>query len=174
MPSLRTTERLVALWEVLRPFAIGASFLLAVLIDVIAARTLWDSIHIALTVIICVLLFLPLWLGVYLAISFPFNGLIGAAMMTPEEAGTPDWQAEPSRLKVVAGPIRLPSKDASGSGLIARRVETSLAAWTEIWDSGSGHWLPVNAEDIPPLESGTPLTADAAAKLNGGVPREEP
>ena len=95
---------------------------------------------------------------------------------TPEEVDgkTQVRQAEPSRLKVVAGPIRLPSKDASGSGLIARRVAHSLATWTEIWDSGSGHWLPVNAEDIPPLESGTPLTADEAARVDDGVPRKEP
>ncbi len=94
--------------------------------------------------------------------------------------------AEPSRLKVVAGPIRLPSKDAnpifleaeaslsSGSDLIARRVANSFATWTEIWDSGSGHWLPVNAEDISPLEAGTPLTVEEAARVDDGVPREEP
>jgi hypothetical protein len=107
---------------------------------------------------------------------------------TPEEVGgkTQVRQAEPSSLKVVAGPIRLPSKDAnpifikaeaslsSGSDLIARRVANSFATWTEVWDSGSGHWFPVNADLIPPLESGTPLTTDEAAKADDGVPRKEP
>ncbi len=95
-------------------------------------------------------------------------------------------EAEPSRLKVVAGPIRLPSKDAnpiflkaeaslsSGSDLIARRVANSFATWTEIWDSGSGHWFPVSDVLIPPLESGTPLTADEAGRVDDGVPRKEP
>ncbi len=116
MPSTRTTQRLVALWEFLRPFAIAASFLLAILIDVIVARTLWGSIHTALIVIICVLLFLPLWIGVYSVFSFPLNTIIGTYMgPTPgeEEMETLDTQAEPSRLNVVAGPIRLPSKDAN-------------------------------------------------------------
>ena len=92
----------------------------------------------------------------------------------------------PSRRKVVAGPMRLPSKDAnpifikaeaslsSGSDLIARRVANSLANWTEVWDSGSGHWFPVSDVLIPPLESGTPLTADEAARVDDGVPRKEP
>lgn len=107
---------------------------------------------------------------------------------SPEEVGgkTQVRQAEPSRLKVVAGPNRLSSKDAnpvllkaeaslsSRSDLIARRVANSLATWTEIWDSGSGHWFPVNAELIPPLESGTPLTTDEAARVDDGVPRKEP
>ena len=85
---------------------------------------------------------------------------------------------ERRRLTVVAGPVRLPGRLVRGGDLIARTLDRGDVTWTEIWerdsesDSGSGFWVSVNAEDIPPLESGTPLTADEAARLDDGKLRE--
>jgi len=78
-PSRRTARKLIALWEFLRPFAATLSILLALLVDVIIARALWDSLHLALIVLLCMLAFVPIMMGVYSLLSFPVNALIGMA-----------------------------------------------------------------------------------------------
>ena len=94
----------------------------------------------------------------------------------PEEVGgeTQVRQARRHWLTVVAGPSRFPGILAGGRDLIARSVASERDTWTEIWDSEWICWLAVEAKDIPPFESGIPLTADEAARVDDGVPRKEP
>ncbi len=79
---------------------------------------------------------------------------------------------ERRRLTVVAGPVRFPGRLVFGGDLIARTLDRGDVTWTEIWDSENGFWVAVNDEDLPPLESGTPLTEDEAARLDDRIPRE--
>jgi hypothetical protein len=79
MPSMRTARKLAALWESLRPIAIGLSILLALFVDVVIARALWGSLHPALTVLICIVAFIPMMIGIYTLLSLPVNALIGMA-----------------------------------------------------------------------------------------------
>jgi len=169
MPSLRTTRALVALWEFLRPFAIGVSFLLAVFVDVVIARVLWDEIQPVPTVVVCVVAFIPLWLGIYAILSLPINSLIGLGSPTRDEIDE-ELASEPgprpsgqTRLLGVRGPVRLQDN------LIARAVEVGDAAWTELWIEGG--WRPVRSEGIPSLDTGEPLSADDAARFDDGTPR---
>ena len=81
---MKAARSVAALWEFLRPFAILLSVLLAVLVDVIIARTLWDDVNVALIVVICLVVFVPVMIGIYSVLAFPVNALIGAARIEEE------------------------------------------------------------------------------------------
>jgi hypothetical protein len=72
------------LWESLRPIAIALSIILALFADVVIARALWGSLHPALTVLICIVAFIPIMMGIYTLLSFPVNALIAMASVDEE------------------------------------------------------------------------------------------
>jgi len=84
MPSMRTARKLAVLWESLRPIAIALSIILALFADVVIARALWGSLHPALTVLICIVAFIPIMMGIYTLLSFPVNALIAMASVDEE------------------------------------------------------------------------------------------
>lgn len=100
----------------------------------------------------------------YGVVAFPVVALV-SWLLEEQTAG----QGQPSTFTVVAGPVRFSGRLPNGEDFIARSVATDRATWTEVWDSRAEHWLPVDAKDIPPLESGDPLVGDAREIADGGL-----